>query len=611
VKRPGDRGLLALALAAALALRLAYLWEAWRGPFSPAFYLPIDGREYHAWALEWLHGAWPPQEAFFRPPLYVYFVGWIYAVAGAQPLAVLVVQALLGTATCGLAYGVAAELFADRAVALLAAALCAACGTLLYFDAQLLSASLDVFLLALTLRLLLAGARRGAAGSWWGAGALWWGAGTALGLSIANRGSGLLLVPLILAWILLAAPRPPERGRERGRSSDLQIFRFSGRRALARSLGVLVPVAVLIAPIALHNARYDEVGGQPLGAREVLARVASGRFVLIAANSGINLYLGNHVELREQNRIDHPDHLAVYNRISLEPIRLGITSHSEANAHLVRETLRHVLRAPGEWLGLMAAKFADLLDGAEIPRNANLYADRRHSVVLSALLWKRGIAVPSGVLIPLGLVGIALALREPRRHALVLGALALQGAFVVAFFVTERYRLPMLPLFAIYAAHALVEIARRARAGSARAVAAPAGAAVVLLVACNVHSGPVSDAHTYAEYHNLGVAHFERGDWVSAEEAWIRALERNPGHVDSLVALCKVRLDLGRPAEALAPCQDAAALRPDSARLHQQLGLVLEALGRWSEAADHFRRAVALEPGSASARRALARVEGR
>jgi tetratricopeptide (TPR) repeat protein len=599
VRRPGHRALLALALAAALALRLAYLWEAWRGPFSPAFYLPIDGREYHAWALEWLRDAWPPPEAFFRPPLYVFFVGSIYAVAGAQPLAVLVVQALLGTATCFLAYGIAAELFAGRAVALLAAALCAACGTLLYFDAQLLSATLDVFLFALTLRLLLAAERRGAAG-WW------WGAGGALGLAIANRGSGLLLVPLIVAWILLVAGRG-----ERGRSSDVQIFRFSGRRALAPGLGVLVPVALLIAPIALHNARYDEVEGSPPGPRELLARIASGRFVLIAANSGINLYLGNHASLREQNRIDHPDHLEVYNRISVEPIRLGITSHSAANAHLVRETLRHVREAPVEWLGLLATKFADLLDGAEIPRNTNLYADRRHSFVLAALLWKRGIAVPSGVLIPLGLVGIALALRDPWRHALVLGALALQAGFVVAFFVTERYRLPMLPLFAIYASSALVEIARRARAGGARAAAAPAGAAAVLLVACNVHSGPVSDARTYAEYHNLGVAHFERGDLVSAEEAWLRALERNPEHVDSLVALCKVRLDLARPEEALAPCERAAGLRPDSARLHHQLALVLEALGRWSEAADQLRRTLALDPGSASARRALARVEAR
>ncbi len=589
-RRPAGAPLAAL-LAGALALRLVHLYEAWRGPFSPRFYLPIDGREYHAWALGWLGGTWPPPEPFFRPPLYTWFVGSIYALFGAQPVAVLVVQAVLGTATCALAFGIAAELFAGRAVPLLAAALCAACGTLLYFDAQLLSASLDVFLLALTLYGLLVAARRGGLG-------FWWAAGTALGLGVLNRGSGLLLVPFVLAWIALAAGRrDPAAGPAPG----------AGRRALAPSLGVVVPVALLLAPVTLHNARWDEGDGDALPLREIPRRLASGRFVLLAANSGINLYLGNHAELRHHNRIDHPDHLAVYDRIRREPARRGVTSYSAANAYLVRETLRHVLGAPREWLGLVATKLAELFDGAEIPRNANLYADRRHSAVLAALLWKRGLAYPSGVLIPLGLVGIGLALRDARRHALVLGAMALQGAFVVAFFVTERYRLPLLPLLAIYAANALVEIARRGHEGGVRAAAAPAGAAALLLVACNAGSGPPSDAHGYAEYHNLGVAHVERGDLAGAQAAFGRALRRNPDHVDSLAALCQVRLELSRPADAEAPCRRAAELRPDSAALHQQLGLVLEALGRRAEALAHFRRALEIEPGAPTATRALRR----
>ncbi len=584
---------LAALLSSALALRLGHLWEAWNGPFSPRFYLPIDGREYHTSALEWLRGGWPSPEAFFRPPLYTLFTGSIYAGFGAQPVAVLVVQAVLGVATCALAFGIAAQHFPGRAAPLLAAALCAACGTLVYFDAQLLPASLDVFLLALTLLGLLVGARRGGLG-WW------WGAGTALGLSILNRGSGLLLVPLVLAWIALGAGR---------RAPETDSAPARGRRILSRSLGVVAPVVLLLAPVALHNARFDEGGSPPPPVREVLWRLASGRFVLLAANSGINFYLGNFASLREQNRIDHPDHIAVYDRIRMEPSRRGVTSYSAANAYLVRETLRHVLGSPGEWLRLMATKLAELLDGAEIPRNTNLYADRRHSTVLAALLWKRGLAYPSGVLIPLGLVGIGLALRDARRHALVLAALALQGGFVVAFFVTERYRLPMLPLFAIYAAFALVELARRLREGGVRAAAAPAGAAVFLLVACNAGPGAVSESHGYAEYHNLGVAHFERGDLEGAEAAFGHALRRNPNHVDSLLTLCKVRLDLSRAAEAEAACRRAAELRPDSAAVHQQLALALEAIGRRNEAVLHYRRALAIEPGAPTATRALRRLE--
>lgn len=592
MRRPGDQAALAAILAAALALRLLHLREIWRGPFSPRFYLPIDGREYHGWALAWLDGAWPPAEPFFRPPLYTFFLGSIYAAAGPHPLAVLAVQALLGTAACALAWSIARELFADRGVPPLAAGLCAVSGTLIYFDAQLLSAGLDAFLLLLLLRLLLAADRRGAPG-WWVA------AGVALGLSIANRGSALLLAPLLVLWIALGAVR--RRGDPRADSAPRA-------RVLAPSVALLVPALLVIAPVTLHNARWDEAGDRPARPGEVLARLASGRFVLLAANSGINLYLGNHPGLRELNRIDHPDHIAAYDRIRTEPLRRGIRSHAAANAELVRETLREIGRDPAAWVRLMATKVAELFDGAEIPRNANLYADRSHSRVLAALLWKCGVAFPSGVLIPLGLVGMALVRGGPRRHALVLGALALQGAFVVAFFVTDRYRLPMLPLFAIYAAHALVGIARRLRAGGPRAAAAPAAAAVLLAIVCNAGLVPVSNAHGYSEYHNLGTAHAERGDLVSAEDAFRLALERNPDHADSLAALCKVRLDLAHAAEALAPCERAAALRPESPLFHQQLGLVLEALGDRERARDHFERALALEPGAPVAERALRRL---
>jgi len=580
---------LAAIVAGALALRLATLLELCRGPFSPSFFLPIDGFEYHGWAVAWLAGTWPPPEALSRPPLYPVFLGAVYALVGPHPITALVVQALLGAAVCALAYGIARDLFPDASVALLAAALCAVTGTLVYFDAQLLSASLDVFLSTLALWLLLRAGRRGGLAAWAAAGA-------ALGLAIANRGAVLLWIPLVLLWMHAAGPP----------AASLARARRPGR--LGASAALLLPIAAILAPIALHNARWDEGSERPVPARELPARLASGRFVLLATNTGINLTLGNLPELRDVNRIDHPDHMAVYDRIRTEPERNGVASFSAANAFLVRATLRYVAAHPAAWLGLLATKVGELLRGAEIPRNANLYADREDSWVLSALLWNHGLAVPAGVLIPFGLVGIALARRDPRRHLLVLGALALQGVFVVAFFVTDRYRLPMLPLFAIYAAAALVEIARRARAGGVRAAAGPAGVAALLLVLCNLGNGPMNAARGYSEYNDLAVALVERGDLPGAEAAWQHALAHNSRHVGSLVGLCKVRLDQSRAAEALEPCRNAAALAPESAVAHQELGLALEALGRRDEAVAAFRRALWLAPGAATPERALRRL---
>ena len=581
---------LAAIVAAALGLRLAVLGELWHGPFSPRFFLPIDGREYHAWAVGWLAGTWPPPEPFERPPLYPVFLGALYAAFGAEPLAALVAQALLGAAVCALAYAIARELTDDATTALVAAALCALSGTLVYFDAQLLSASLDVFLTALSLWLLLRAARRGGLPAWVGAGA-------ALGLAIANRGALLFWVPLALLWIALA------------RAGDGALGRAGRARRLAAAAALVAPVLAILAPIALHNARWDEGSERPADARELAARIASGRFVLLATNSGINFRLGNQASLRDVNRIDHPDHMEVYERLRTEPARNGVASYHGADAWLLRGTLRWIAAHPGAWLGVLAAKTGELLRGAEVPRNANLYADRENSRVLAALLWSRGVAVPAGVLIPLGLVGIALACRDARRHALALGALALQALFVLAFFVTDRYRLPMLPLLAVYAAIALVEIARRLRGGGLRAAAAPAGAAALLLALCNLGNPAMSAERGYLEYNDLAVSLAEQGDPAGAEAAWLRALAHHPRHVDSLVGLCKVRLDLSRSADALAPCREAVALAPGSAAAHQELGLALEAQGRRAEARGELLRALSIAPNAATARRALLRLD--
>ena len=91
---------------------------------------------------------------------------------------------------------------------------------------------------------------------------------------------------------------------------------------------------------------------------------------------------------------------------------------------------------------------------------------------------------------------------------------------------------------------------------------------------------------------------------------WSEDLKAVDGEIARLAALCQVRLDLSRPAEAREPCERAVALRPDSATLHQQLGLVLEALGAGSAAIEQFRRALALEPGAPVAERALRRLQG-
>lgn len=573
--------------ALALGLRLLHLAAFWRGPFSPSLYLPIDAREHHTWAIDWLNGSWPGHIAFERPPLFTYFLGAVYALTGPRPLAVLLLQALLGAAGCLLVYGIGREIFDDRRMARVAALLTALCGTLLYFDAQLLSASLDVFLGLALLWLLLLAARRGSP-------PLWLAAGLVAGLSALNRGAVLLFAPCVLFWAARLAR--PERPTARRGAAGL------GAAALF-ALAMLLPIA----PVSWHNARYDAPaeGGSLQGAwRHLLG----GDFVPIASNAGLNFYLGNHRSLRALNRVDHPEHLAVYERIRLQAVEAGIESYAEANRYMVRETLADMRRWPGDWMALMGIKLAELCNGTEIPRNTSLYADRNDSPVLAALLWRLGLALPSGLLIPLGFLGIAGLRRDWRRQFLVFSALGSQALFVLAFFVTARYRLPMLPLLSLYAARAGVDLVDAWRSGSRARAERLTGVLALLLVLCNLPIVAVRANHHWMEHYNLAVALLEHERRDQAESELRRAAQLNPQGGDAVLELCVLLLDSGRSSEALPFCQRAVESEPESARAQYRLGMALEAAGRASESIPHYREAVRLAPEAREAGTALRRL---
>src|SRR5206468_994583 len=130
------------------------------------------------------------------------------------------------------------------------------------------------------------------------------------------------------------------------------------------------------------------------------------------------------------------------------------------------------------WLVLLGAALAIarlqlkkvylFLAGNEIPRNQEIYPAREYSPVLRLLLWKvPGLAFPFGLLMPLGLVGMAV---RWRRAPMLAAIVVAYGAAVLAFFITARYRMPLVPYLLIFAAAGVRWLFKEARA-PARAAA--------------------------------------------------------------------------------------------------------------------------------------------
>jgi Flp pilus assembly protein TadD len=601
----------------ALAVRFLFLVEISSSPFFE--YHGLDSHEYHEMAVGLIAGRWPGPVPFARPPLYPVFLALLHAIVGSGLFVTRSIHAALGAANCVLVFRIARRVFRGRFVPVAAAAICCLHGTLIYLDAQLLPTALDtLFLLLAVLALLRAGEHRRPA--WWLA------PGFCIGLGTVNRGVILLLLPVAVVWMIGTLRRAWPVGLSASRVTEGAPPAF-----VARCLAALVlPIALLVAPVSIHNARYDVPPRAPESARgmeSTASRLLHGRFVALAANGGLNFYLGNHWDLREINDPNHPLHFTTYDSVQYAPLReRRIFSTAESDRFLIRRTLRGIRATPVDYVRLLGRKIVRLVNGTEIARNSNLYAYRRDSILLRVLLWKAWIAFPDGLLLPLAFVGIALDRRSWRPHLPLLGALVAPSIAMIVFFVTARYRAPMLPVLAIFAAYALQALAARWRERRGAAVRAPLGGLLAAAVVCNLPGIAVHAEHGVYERVNLGlmlaadgrlpeaVAQLEaaarieptspeaydalalarkgQGRFDEALRLYGEALRRYPNEPNTLNDLALTLLQMGRPEEAEPYLWSALRQRPENAEIRANLGALLVKLGRFDDGVGELREAL-------------------
>jgi hypothetical protein len=77
----------------ALAVRLIHVWQIRNAPFFSV--LMGDSRAYDEWAQQIALGDWLGHDVFYQAPLYPYFLGTLYAIAGRDLLLVRLAQAII------------------------------------------------------------------------------------------------------------------------------------------------------------------------------------------------------------------------------------------------------------------------------------------------------------------------------------------------------------------------------------------------------------------------------------------------------------------------------------------------------------------------------------
>jgi tetratricopeptide (TPR) repeat protein len=530
----------------ALVLRLLHMAMI-RG--LPWFDVPIvDGANYARLARLVASGSLlGGREAFWQPPLYPYLLALPFAIFGPGMTAVYLIQSAVGALSSVLAARIGASLFGERA-GLAAGLVMALYGPLVYFDIQPLIPVAHVALTLAGLLVLVRAGERAAAPrrvSWLGGGVLW-------GLSATATPNILLAVPVAAGW----------------------AWRRAGRgAALLVALGAALPVAAVA-------ARNLAVAGEP---------------VLISSNGGINLYIGNNPDYDRTVRA-RPG--GEFERIAQEPENLGIVGAAAQSRWFAARAFGFARDYPAAALRLLARKTFDLAAGREIPRNENMYDYRGASTVLRVLLWRRGVACPFGLVAPLALAGACLGLGAGAARAgarLLLLYAAAYAVSVIAFFPTDRYRLPLVPVAAIFAGRLLT-------AGAA----AWRRPAVLAALACGLvlfNHDAATAQESWPEEAALNRAYALRaiGHDTGARRAYEEALALNPRRLDPYNALGAMAASAGDWPEAEARYRALVDRAPDFVEARTMLGRALAAQGRVPEAREQWVLATRLVPAAGAA----------
>jgi tetratricopeptide (TPR) repeat protein len=546
-----------MVVAVAGAARAAYLPEV---AALPDFRAPAVDAAYHDWWARGIAtGEWPlpggqivaehprvEEHAWFRPPGYPHALAAVYALGGDDPTTVRVVQLALGAISCGLC-AVLGALAHSRAVGLLAGLLAAGSWTSVYYDAELQPPVVVTALVLLALLAALLASRCSRAGPWL--------AGTS-GLSV---GLGGLCVPNVLAIVPVVA---------------LFLARGRTRRGAAVAIGaLLVGVAVSIAPTTLRNWRVD------------------GELVLISTNFGINLWAGNNPRATGHD-VDVPgfgtsfDHREIVRQASARAGRS--LSDAAVSRQFGREAMEWAGAHPGSVLVLVARKAWIFWQAREVGSNKELAGARAESRVLSAL--------PVGFSLLAGGAALGVVFGRRGRGApatwLLAGTALAVFASYLPFFVTARYRVPLVPVLAVLAAAALIEILRRLRAGERRApllaLGVIAGWAMLSRIDACVRPPNLADWHLLQ-----GVTLARGGDDLGAIQRLDAALDADPSHVRSRHERAKALARSGRSDEALADLVQAHADAPASVDVALDLGHALRRAGRTDRAVRAYRDTLA------------------
>lgn len=530
----------------ALLVRILYLLQARQQ--DPLFFSPqMDALYHHQWAVAVARGAEFIEDAYFRAPLYPFFLGLIYKVFGVNLFVARLVQVVLGSLSCLFLCLIGRKLF-DGRTGFIAGLLMAFYPLFIYFDGELLIPVLLVFLLL--------------CGSLF----LYWKdkkwfylplAGLFFGLGAIARPNVLLFVFVLVVW-----------------------FFFENRQGWLRRSAIFLCAALIpIVPVTVRNY------------------VKSKSFVLIAWQAGTNFYIGNN-EYSDGTTAIVPGTRGTwwggYNDVKrIAETELGRQLKGyEIDRFWLKKGFQFWQRNPLKALHLTLRKFYLWFCGYEVSNNRDKYFFKRYTF-LNFLWFKTSfLKFPFGVVLPLALAGIYLTRRNWRRLMPVYLFLCAYMLSFIPFFITARYRLPVVPFYFLLAVQAVRMFVQENKKERRTAL-------VIVLFSFFLFNldffGTARQTDPAQNHFTAAMGYYTQGKFTQAENEIDKALS-----LDSATNILSLKttmlLEQNRMNEAKPIAEAAVRLHPDEADSYGIAGNVFASGNELNRAEVMFQRAVELDP---------------
>jgi tetratricopeptide (TPR) repeat protein len=531
----------------AFLVRFVYLVAYARSPF---FQVHIADALFHEeWAQRILDGdifSLRMDGVLYKPPLYPYFVALTHLAFGAGNFPLALLQVVMTASSCLLLYLIGRRTFGPWAAFAGALIYCFYFPSV-YFATEMEIPALAVFLTLLSFYLLMLADKQ----------LLLVSSAAVFGFSLLTLPTNILLSPL---YALMLFRRQPTAGR--------------GIRKIA--LFAAVTLATII-PCTVRNW------------------IAGRHLTLISANGGINFYIGNNQKYDETTSLQ-PGY--AFEELYDEPRRIaGAQSFADRDQYWYGKAFAFIAAQPGSEIALLLKKLVLYFADYEIFRNTDTYSAKASSIYRSVPF------IPASLVLSTGLVGLFLAIRGRKASGLA-AFCALEALPCLVFFVTDRYRLPSMGVWAIFSGFFLASLADLARQRNWRAgVTAFAGALSIAIIS-NLNLFVVKNPD-YRPHFNLGFIYETQGklDQALAEYSTALALLNRtptPGKTKTEseihARIGNAHMQLNRLGAARQAFDRAIAVDPDSAPAYSYLGTLYDREKRTDLAVAMFKRAIAINP---------------